>query len=452
MNCVLCNFQNSEGNRFCTECGWPLFQKTPHGDREVCEQIPVTKFELAPARDGLGRPLAYVKPETGKHVGRALVPGKDPKGVDKIPDFPSEEGIGNTRYANLSPDPFLAQMPNNVSCVSSLPRAASFGAARLVWITDEELLEWDLTKNPPRRTSLPSQTIVVNGKKLLTHGYKSYVNCMGGLFVHDGEKGAFSSVAGQNQPVGDMVIWNGCLVLCKLDGTVTIDGGNIALEFKANRLVTDGNLLAAVSLQGDVAVLYIENDVKVFKSHLRANEGHTVTQVWTIDGRVFVRVNTAQGDYIRFASQTPNTTPRSDAPISSERKLVAYNVSSSWETSRVVAYNGNNLNFYQFAGLNTPVINFATAATISSDFYLVKNLLPNTEQGGSLCVVYTPLSFGQQQQTLVAARVDAPAISKNVILGVHSPIVLVVPSGHCILVITYDPQNRLSIVNKLDLP
>lgn len=446
MTCIKCKSTNESKCKYCTNCGWPLEQLTPYPNKENCSPLPVTDFNFAPSRDDRGRPLAYVTPETGEQIGRAGIPGQTLQGVDKIPDFPSQEGSGGRRFAHLVSDPYLLNAISSIAVPSGTPKAAGFGAGRLVWVTDREIFEWDLKSKTPKKSSLPQVGIVANGKKILTHGYKTYVNGTSGLYVHDGLQGTIETVAGQSSSVSDMVVWRGKLVLCHLNGSVTVDGQTIPTEFAAVMLLVDGSLLAAVSKFGEVAILDSENQ---FRYHLRSNDGNSLKQAWTIDGRVFVRVKSNQGDFIRFATEEPEGVPRADAYLSSDTKVAAYNKSTGWENSRVVSCKENTLRFYEFAGSDNPRAEIVPTSPIGDHFYLVQDTQPNGSKG-PLCVVYPPVTSGQGSRTLVVETLVHPMKSNSIQIPLHSLVTIFVPAGHCILVINYD--NNQSVIQKLDLP
>jgi hypothetical protein len=274
----------------------------------------VLAFDDAPARDPMGRPLAY---DLDPRSGRAYVPGQNPGAKDKIADYPTGEGPGNRRSADIRAGVGRSE---GAHANSRIPVAIAFGAGRLIWVDEEELFTWGISTPQVERRTLVSFTLIPGKDALLAQGWNAHLKTEQGLVRYDGLTGALSLIT--QERFNALSAWQGRTVAAYGATTVFFQGEIKAqtaqAPFAVEALASSDDLLAAFGSKGETAIWQRE----AWRLVSEGEPGATRVQSWIVNRHPGARTVSGTISRVTYVDpDLPDSAPLSfpvvtDAPVS----------------------------------------------------------------------------------------------------------------------------------------
>ena len=365
--------------RFCTNCGWPTLQPSPYN---ATDELAVSPWSEAALRDWQGRPLAY-ELNASDFPGRAWIPGTRVGAVNKVNEFPSDEGLGARRASHIYVAPSAAAGAfgnKSLAAVTGKPISVSFSAGRIVLLTRSdtecEVIVWDIQQDAGTATR---KKIPPYAQRLLSIGWTSYVVYANQVLKHDGLTGAISQVF--NRSVQDVELYGPNLAVLTVDTdlrgnsktslvTVSTSGEmkTVPIPFIGYQIRSESCILGVVGTNGEVAML---ND-GVLEPCLGSQPQITkIQQVWLVNGQMGYSYYI--NDQMRVTCAPAKTGGRSvDLTLRADSKVSIVPGKSSWEEHLLVVYAGlapGSFSIYKPGSVN-PLVRECTATVAVNDGFL----------------------------------------------------------------------------------
>jgi hypothetical protein len=278
--------------------------------------------------------LAY---DQDPRSGRAYIPGQNPKAKDKFADYPTGEGPGNRRSAEIRAG---LGRTDGAHTSSQLPLAVAFGAGRLVWTDGEDLFSWAGYGAAVERKTLSSYTLMPGKDSLLAFGWLTYLRTEQGFVQHDGLTGSLQLLT--QERFESVATWNGKIALIQ-GGTLMLfetmfksQGGR--LPFALAALASSDGVLAAYGQAGQVAVWQNRNWLQL----LEGEPLSSFAQGWIVNGHPGVRTVNGQLSRVRYANPEQPDSASLSFPVISDAPVSAIPGRGGFEQHRLLGFVGGS--------------------------------------------------------------------------------------------------------------